>query len=132
MTGVLYEDVNQNGLQESDEPGIAGATVTLSNQAREGALIRTAVTDENGVYILPNVPPGQYSLGVELPEPLSHIPVPVQSVRVEGSGPVSLPPLPIQTETRLYLPSVLTNLPSTQSEAVVETIPRLYLPAVQR
>ena len=42
MSGVVWNDMNQNGIQDAGEPGIAGAVVTLGG-------ISTA-TDDNGFY----------------------------------------------------------------------------------
>ena len=44
----VWNDSNGNGIQDPDEPGLAGVTVRLYNAA--GQLIATAVTDSNGEY----------------------------------------------------------------------------------
>ena len=50
-----------------DNAGVVpGATVTITNAAT--AQVRTAVTDGTGVFRIPTVNPGQYSVKVE-PEP---------------------------------------------------------------
>lgn len=47
LTGVVYEDTNGNGVQEPDEPGIAGVDVRVTDI--EGG-IQTLVTDSDGKY----------------------------------------------------------------------------------
>jgi hypothetical protein len=44
---------------------LPGVTVTVSGEALIGG-VRTAVTDENGVYRFPSLPPGTYTVKVEL------------------------------------------------------------------
>lgn len=56
----VFLDANANGLQDTDELGIAGATVQLLDD--QGSLIDTAVTDINGVYTFSNVEPRDYQL----------------------------------------------------------------------
>jgi len=47
--GVVWEDTNANGIQDENEPGIAGIPVTYSS----GSL--TATTDENGRYLITDI-----------------------------------------------------------------------------
>jgi hypothetical protein len=64
----VWEDLNKNGLQDEDEPGIEGAIVTL--YTFEDVLLDSTTTDENGLYILggPFVPPGgEYYIVFEAP-----------------------------------------------------------------
>jgi len=44
---------------------VPGVTVTLTNPATNA--IRTALTNEAGLYVLRAIPPGVYNLKVELP-----------------------------------------------------------------
>jgi uncharacterized repeat protein (TIGR01451 family) len=52
MDGVIYEDVNQNRIQDKDENGIEGAVVSLSWKAGEyfPEDTRETLTDQTGVY----------------------------------------------------------------------------------
>lgn len=66
---TVWEDTNDNGIQDEGEPGIGVIPVTLYDG--DGNVIDTTETDANGVYQFCNLLPGEYSLGFELPT-LSH------------------------------------------------------------
>jgi hypothetical protein len=53
VQGTVYYDANNNGTQDSGEPGIPGVVLTLSGT---GGVNLTATTDINGDYIFPSVP----------------------------------------------------------------------------
>ncbi len=61
---TVWEDLNANGLQEVGEPGIAGVTVTLSQQ---GTTLHSVTTDSNGRYQFGQLPPGDYTVSFSLP-----------------------------------------------------------------
>ena len=52
----------QGAVTDSTGAVVPGATVTLTN--RETGLTRTATTTNNGLYSIPSLPPGRYSLTV--------------------------------------------------------------------
>ena len=52
-------------MSSSDNLGLPGATVTVSSPALQG--VRTTVTDVNGVYSIPGLPPGEYVVKFEMP-----------------------------------------------------------------
>ncbi len=54
----VWYDLNRNGQQDADEPGVAGVTVQLLNSS--GTVIATATTDANGCYLFDNLRPGAY------------------------------------------------------------------------
>jgi protocatechuate 3,4-dioxygenase beta subunit len=54
----VWDDANGDGIQDSGEAGVAGATVRLYTAA--GALVGTATTDSAGQYVFTNVTPGSY------------------------------------------------------------------------
>jgi hypothetical protein len=56
----VWEDLNGNGLQEFDEQGIEGVSVTLLNT--EDGQVATTITDEDGYYLFEDLMPGEYSL----------------------------------------------------------------------
>jgi hypothetical protein len=58
VTGYVWTDDNQDGLQTSSELGVAGVTVYLING--DGQPISTTVTGANGIYQFSNVVPGLY------------------------------------------------------------------------
>jgi hypothetical protein len=51
-------------LSTSDSLGLPGVTVTVTSDALQGA--RTTVTDVNGVYSVPGLPPGSYAVKFEM------------------------------------------------------------------
>lgn len=57
----VWNDINGNGAQDANEPGIPGVLVTLYNSA--GAPVASTVTDANGKYLFVNVTPGTYTMG---------------------------------------------------------------------
>ncbi len=128
---MIYDDINRNGSQETGEPGIAGATVTLTDNNREVTVTRTTVTDANGAYTFASVPVGQYSLVVELPPGQNAVVIPPVQVSVGGSNTVTVPPMPIQKRHSIYLPSVQGDA-SAAGQRTDGQADWLYLPAVQR
>ncbi|NLN75088.1 MAG: DUF11 domain-containing protein [Armatimonadetes bacterium] len=71
---TVWYDANGNGIQDDGEVGIADVTVILEADVNGDGVIDftdTAVTDENGYYIFPNLPSGTYIISVDydtLPE----------------------------------------------------------------
>ncbi len=62
---TIWEDTNGDGIQDPSETGIAGVTVTLTDE--NGAVVGTAVTDAMGNYDFENLPPGDYTVTVTPP-----------------------------------------------------------------
>ncbi len=60
----LWLDGNGNGVQEPGEPGLNGVTVELRDE--EGNLITTDVTSGDGQYEFINLPPGTYTIVINL------------------------------------------------------------------
>lgn len=60
----VWFDVNGDGIQDSEEPGQPGITVTLHNS---GGLVATQITNGDGHYTFTNVIPGSYTIKVEKP-----------------------------------------------------------------
>ncbi|WP_305799134.1 SdrD B-like domain-containing protein [Roseococcus sp. SDR] len=56
----VWADLDRDGQQDSEEPGIAGATVRLLDTG--GAVIATTTTDAGGFYNFGNLRPGSYSV----------------------------------------------------------------------
>jgi hypothetical protein len=59
QTGVLTGTITT-----ADGLSLPGATVTVSSPALQGT--RTAVTDVNGNYVIRGLPPGQYTIAIEM------------------------------------------------------------------
>ncbi len=62
ISDVVFIDANADGIQDTDEPGIPGVTIQLTNIA--GEVIATMITDENGNYIFGGLPADTYSVKV--------------------------------------------------------------------
>jgi uncharacterized repeat protein (TIGR01451 family) len=54
----VWNDLDNDGIQDGGEPGLAGVAVVL--YATNGVVIATNVTDAGGVYAFTNVVPGDY------------------------------------------------------------------------
>jgi uncharacterized protein (DUF2141 family) len=65
---TVFRDTNGNGTQDNNEPGIANITVTLT---LPDGTTRTAITNANGQYNFPNLPPANYQ--VQSATPLGEI-----------------------------------------------------------
>ena len=69
LTGVAYDDQNQNGTRDSNEPGLAGVTIYLdinSNGALDDA--ETAVlTDDDGSFTISDLVAGTHAVSVVAP-----------------------------------------------------------------
>uniref|UniRef100_UPI003364DE13 SdrD B-like domain-containing protein n=2 Tax=Staphylococcus coagulans TaxID=74706 RepID=UPI003364DE13 len=61
----VWHDTNKDGIQNVNEPGISGVTVTLKQP--DGTLISTK-TDKEGNYIFKDLPNGKYEISFETPE----------------------------------------------------------------
>jgi uncharacterized repeat protein (TIGR01451 family) len=64
----VWEDLDGDGLQDSNEPGIAGVTVTLFDQWGNPEL--TTTTDVQGFYLFEDVSVGRYYMRFRTGDPL--------------------------------------------------------------
>ncbi len=63
FNGMVYVDTNNNGIQDPDEPGLPGVTITLTGTTTDGTTVtRTVVTDSSGQYIFRDLKPGTYTI----------------------------------------------------------------------
>ena len=53
------EDTNKNGVQELGEKGVGNGTVTVFDN-NTNTKVGEAVTKEDGSYLIPNLPNGDY------------------------------------------------------------------------
>lgn len=68
VAGVVFVDSNSNGTQDSGEEGIVGALITLTGTDDLGNSVeRTAVTSNDGSYVISNLRPGTYTLNETQP-----------------------------------------------------------------
>ena len=59
IQGIVFEDLNQNSIKDSNESGLSGVKVTLE----DGSL---AVTNEQGIYRFNNVAAGNHQLSLDV------------------------------------------------------------------
>ena len=71
---LVWLDVDRDGVQDGDEKGIAGVTLSITNTDGSavtdvfGNPVTTMTTDANGKYLFENLPVGQYKVTVTPPE----------------------------------------------------------------
>ncbi|MBK7936606.1 MAG: carboxypeptidase regulatory-like domain-containing protein [Lewinellaceae bacterium] len=64
----VWEDTDADGVQDTDEPGIVNATVTLTGTDGQGNPVSaTTTTDASGYYLFDNLVPGEYKLTFTTP-----------------------------------------------------------------
>ena len=72
---LVWDDLNGNGIQDVAEPGIAGATVTLTGTDDLGATINdTTTTAADGTYSFTDLRPGDYT--VAFTDPTGYVATP--------------------------------------------------------
>jgi hypothetical protein len=72
LGNIVFYDQNNDGIKQSTETGVAGATVNLYADANndniaDGVAIATTTTATNGTYLFTNLNPGNYIVGVIIP-----------------------------------------------------------------
>ncbi|MEY3419939.1 MAG: hypothetical protein RIR48_219, partial [Bacteroidota bacterium] len=60
----VWEDVNNNGLQDANEPGISGISISLINEA--GVVEKSTISDNTGRYLFSDIGPGKYKIKFSL------------------------------------------------------------------
>ncbi|HEX9385452.1 MAG TPA: sortase, partial [Anaerolineales bacterium] len=60
ILGMVFNDANENGVQDSGETALSGVTIELKNNV--GAVIATTTTDALGSYSFPNLAAGAYTI----------------------------------------------------------------------
>ncbi len=66
VSGVKFDDQNENGIRDQSEPKMGGWSVQLESPA--GEVLAETVTDRNGTYVFSGLDPGIYVLReVQLP-----------------------------------------------------------------
>src|SRR5439155_597532 len=60
LSGFVYSDLDNDGVKDAGEAGIAAVQVTPTGTDDLGAVSLTATTDANGAYSFGNLRPGTY------------------------------------------------------------------------
>jgi hypothetical protein len=66
VAGTVFTDLNNNGVRDPGEPGVAGATVTLDTM-KNGGVDAAVSTGADGSYVFLNVPDGSHFVTVVPP-----------------------------------------------------------------
>jgi large repetitive protein len=61
----VWEDLDADGIQDPNEPGVPGVLVTLYDA--DGNVEATDTTDDQGLYLFDDLVPATWSIGFELP-----------------------------------------------------------------
>lgn len=62
LSGVVFEDLDNDGVQDTGEKGLQGAVITLTGETDNGPVSRTAITGIDGKYSFVGLAPGLYTL----------------------------------------------------------------------
>jgi serine protease AprX len=62
LSGTVFNDTNDNGIKDSDEPGIEGFVVSLSGEVED-----STTTNARGEYTFSALPVGSYTVSILLP-----------------------------------------------------------------
>lgn len=63
VSGVVYQDLNSDGIRDPGEPLLSGVQVVLFGIDEQGnTVIRPTRTDDNGAYSFTNLVPGNYNV----------------------------------------------------------------------
>ena len=65
----VFNDLDQDGIQDANEPGVSGVTVQLKNCSN--TVLTTTTTNGNGQYNFGNLDQGCYRIGIVLPNGFS-------------------------------------------------------------
>jgi protocatechuate 3,4-dioxygenase beta subunit len=65
LGNFVWNDLNKNGVQDLNEPGVAGVAVTLYNSA--GQVVKTTLTDAYGIYEFKDLATDLYTIAYTLP-----------------------------------------------------------------
>lgn len=102
VNGLVFADLNHNGVQDAGELGVGNATVLI--QQVNGSLSRQVTTDASGAYDLSNLPVGDYTITVVLPSGYTVTTNATLSLQV-ATGSTTAPA--IGAVTKLFLPLAL-------------------------
>ncbi len=98
---LVWEDLDADGIQDLGEPGLAGATVTLVDDAGvpvaadvDGNPIAPIVTGSDGRYLFANLLPGSYAVEVVLPDGYYPSPVDAGDDALDSDG-LATPPVAV-------------------------------------
>jgi len=126
INGILWDDLDNNGLQDTGEPGVEGATVFLLDDV--GNVIGVNQTNSTGTFVFQELDAGDYQIQVFFPADYSFA-IPnsgnddaldsdVNSIGVTSSFSLTAS----QVEGDIDVGLVSTNAPPSFSEGIVAVV----------
>ncbi len=100
----VWNDLNKDGVQDTDEPGMPFITVSLYDDM--GNPLMTALTDSSGYYLFDELAEGQYLLEFMIPKEYDFSP---PNSGADGAGDSDVDPLTGRTDAIILTPGQ-TNL----------------------
>ena len=70
LSGVIWLDLNADGLKDPDEPLLEGVEVVLYDPANPGTPVKKVKTDKKGYYKFPDLPAGDWKVAATTPDTL--------------------------------------------------------------
>jgi len=86
ISGIVFEDLNADGIQQPSEHGIGAVGVTLTLTSSTGTVIASTTSVGNGSYIFTSVIAGTYYVNASTPTGYSPTTVTSQQVVVPGAS----------------------------------------------
>jgi len=83
ISGTVFADIDGDDIQDEDEPGVSGVTVTLS-----GDDSATTTTDADGYYIFADLLPGNYTVTITVPDGYTSVDPDISVVLAMGEDKV--------------------------------------------
>ncbi len=87
LTGKVWNDLNGDGVVEAGEQGVAGWTVRVFSSS--GAQVASAVTDDDGNFVVSDLAAGTYTVSSDTPEGYASTTSTSQSVSMEPGATAS-------------------------------------------
>ncbi|MCX8207371.1 MAG: hypothetical protein N3G75_06025 [Methanothrix sp.] len=110
ISGVVYEDANENAAKDENETGLAGWTLDLSGV--------TTTTAADGTYVFANLSAGDYVLSLIVPP--EYKPVAPVNVTLDSNKTIDFPVVKVPV---VVLPVNETAVATNVSENVTEMVP---------
>ncbi len=135
---LIWNDLNENGLQDTGEPGLPGVIVEL--YTAENVLVATTTTDSNGLYTFEALDPGQYKIVVTIPAQFKATAQnvgsnPAINSKIDATGSTGVIDLPGFTQDFQWDAGLIDTTPATAEDPVAEPVAltvQVFLPVVTR
>ena len=98
VSGTVYSETDGTPGRTGTDPGLQGATVTLT---QNGTTFATTTSDATGAYTFPTLPAGDYTVTVTPPTGYTAIPPSAQDVTLDGTDAATLDFAELQTNASI-------------------------------